>query len=61
MAYDEAVLSADDLRRRGEVSWEEYAALLKGKFSGDLLKDIATRKRDRNGRLRELEDLGGRE
>jgi hypothetical protein len=60
---DRAVEHADDLRRDGEVTWEEYATLLRGKFSmraGRFVSDFVKGKRDRQGRLRELKDLGGR-
>jgi hypothetical protein len=63
MAYDAAVYHADDLRRRGEITWEEYGNLLRGKLKSspsEYMKEMALGLRDRDGRLKELQDLGGR-
>lgn len=62
MAHSSEVYDADDLRRRGEITWEQYAALLRGKFVRSM--DEYSREwlggiRDKEGRLHELKDLGG--
>jgi hypothetical protein len=51
----------DQMRRDAELSWEEYALMLSKRPSEDwkiLLGDFARGRRDRKGRLRDLEDLG---
>jgi hypothetical protein len=55
----EAIDRADELRRNGEITWEEYARLLHGKF-GMNPAALFRGDRDRQGRLKELKDLGGR-
>ena len=63
MAHSHEVLHADSLRRDGKISWEEYGRLLHGKFvhsMAEYMGEMARGIRDRNGRLLELEDLGGR-
>ena len=52
----------DDLRRRGEITWDDYKQLLKSRPQDDwnmLLKEFAQGIRDKDGRLRRLQDLGG--
>lgn len=50
----------DAARRRGELSWDDYARLLKNHPDGITLARQygLVGGRDRAGRLRELEDLG---
>ena len=63
MAHSTEVLHADSLRRDGKITWEEYGRLLHGKFlpsMGEYMSEIARGVRDRDGRLLELKDLGGR-
>lgn len=50
----------DNARRRAELSWDDYARLLRGHPEGPrLLREYRmVGGRDRQGRLRELEDLG---
>jgi hypothetical protein len=62
MSPSREVEGVDDLRRRGEISWEQYGTLLKGKFvatAGEYMGEIVRGIRDKDGRLRELKDLGG--
>ena len=49
----------DDMRRQGSISWEDYAQLLKGHSEWSKLIKEFPFKRNRQGRLRELLDLGG--
>jgi hypothetical protein len=63
MGHGQEVLHADQLRRDGTITWDEYKRLLKGKFvqsAGELMAETARGIRDKDGRLRELEDLGGK-
>lgn len=55
-----SIEEVDDARRRGELSWDDYARLLRGHPDGArLIREFRpTGGRDRQGRLRELEDLG---
>jgi hypothetical protein len=50
----------DNARRTGAISWDDYARLLRGHPEGPrLLREFRpVGGRDRQGRLRELEDLG---
>lgn len=63
--YNDSVYEADELRRSGRISWEEYGQRLRGQMSdpasmGLFAEEFARNIRDRAGRLRELEDLGAR-
>jgi len=63
--YPDSVYSADESRRRGATTWDGYAGELRGQMNdpasmGLFAEDFARGVRDRSGRLRELEDLGGR-
>jgi hypothetical protein len=56
-----AIEQIDEMRRNGQLSWEEYAIMLQERPAADwtrLLSDFGRGIRDRAGRLRELEDLG---
>ena len=60
MGYTTEVERADELRRQGLVTWEEYADLLQVEMTrdaGDFLAELARGVRDRRGRLKALEDL----
>lgn len=50
----------DDARRRGDLSWDDYARLLRNHPEGPrLLREFRPAGgRDRQGRLRDLEDMG---
>lgn len=56
------IAEIDEARRKGKLSWEDYAAMLKEHPDwGQLAKEyrpFGSSGRDRQGRLRELEDLG---
>ena len=63
--YSDEVHDADNARRRAEITWDAYGDRLKGKMSDPAsmtiyMEEFARGVRDRAGRLRELEDLGGR-
>ena len=56
LPYDQV----DDLRRRGDITWEQYKQMMKGAFKWNpdiAVKDKATGKRDWSGRLTELEHV----
>lgn len=52
----------DDMRRQGQLTWDDYKQLLKGRPQDEwkrLMQEFAQGYRDKDGRLRALQDLGG--
>lgn len=52
----------DSLRRQGQITWDDYKQMLKCRPQSDwqmLLKEFTQGIRDKDGRLRNLQDLGG--